>query len=32
VVGNDQVLSPWLDEALAQYATYLYYSGLRQSG
>jgi hypothetical protein len=25
VVGNDQVNSPWLDEALAQYATYLYY-------
>lgn len=25
VVGNDQVEEPWLDEALAQYATYLYY-------
>jgi hypothetical protein len=25
VVGNDQVNDPWLDEALAQYATYLYY-------
>lgn len=25
VVGNDQVNQPWLDEALAQYATYLYY-------
>ena len=25
VVGNDQVNAPWLDEALAQYATYLYY-------
>ncbi|MEW5961004.1 MAG: M1 family metallopeptidase, partial [Chloroflexota bacterium] len=26
VVGNDQVDEPWLDEALAQYATLLYYS------
>ena len=25
VVGNDQVNQPWLDEAMAQYATYLYY-------
>lgn len=25
VVGNDQVNHPWLDEALAQYSTYLYY-------
>jgi aminopeptidase N len=25
VVGNDQINEPWLDEALAQYATYLYY-------
>jgi aminopeptidase N len=25
IVGNDQVEQPWLDEALAQYATYLYY-------
>ena len=25
LVGNDQVQEPWLDEALAQYATYLYY-------
>ncbi len=25
VVGNDQVNAPWLDEALAQYSTYLYY-------
>ncbi len=25
VVGNDQVNDPWLDEALAQYSTYLYY-------
>jgi virginiamycin B lyase len=25
VVGNDQVDEPWLDEALAQYATLLYY-------
>ena len=24
-IGNDQVKEPWLDEALAQYATYLYY-------
>ncbi len=26
IVGNDQVDEPWLDEALAQYATYLYYA------
>ncbi len=26
VVGNDQVDEPWLDEALAQYATWLYYA------
>ncbi len=26
VVGNDQVDEPWLDEALAQYATLLYYA------
>jgi aminopeptidase N len=25
VVGNDQVNAPWLDEALAQYSTYLYF-------
>ncbi len=25
VVGNDQVDEPWLDEAVVQYATYLYY-------
>lgn len=25
MVGNDQLDEPWLDEALAQYATYLYY-------
>jgi aminopeptidase N len=25
VVGNDQVDDPWLDEAVVQYATYLYY-------
>ena len=25
VVGNDQLNNPWLDEALAQYGTYLYY-------
>lgn len=25
VVGNDQLDEPWLDEALAQYATWLYY-------
>jgi len=24
-VGNDQLLEPWLDEALTQYATWLYY-------
>ncbi len=24
-VGSDQLLEPWLDEALAQYATWLYY-------
>jgi aminopeptidase N len=26
VIGNDQVDEPWLDEALAQYATLLYFS------
>jgi hypothetical protein len=26
VVGSDQVLEPWLDEALAQYLTYLYFA------
>ncbi len=25
VVGNDQLHDPWLDEALAQYSTYLYF-------
>jgi aminopeptidase N len=25
VVGNDQIDDPWLDEAVVQYATYLYY-------
>jgi transcriptional regulator with XRE-family HTH domain len=25
LVGNDQVTEPWLDEALAQYSSYLYY-------
>lgn len=25
LVGNDQVDQPWLDEAMAQYSTYLYY-------
>ena len=25
VVGNDQLNDPWLDEALAQYSTYLYF-------
>lgn len=25
LIGNDQVDEPWLDEALAQYATWLYY-------
>ncbi len=24
IVGNDQVLHPWLDESLSQYSTYLY--------
>jgi len=28
VVGNDQLDEPWLDEALAQYATMLYYRDL----
>ncbi|MCX6031064.1 MAG: M1 family metallopeptidase [Chloroflexi bacterium] len=28
VVGNDQVNAPWLDESLAQYATYLYFRGV----
>ncbi len=26
IIGNDQVDEPWLDEALAQYATILYYA------
>ncbi len=25
LVGNDQVIEPWLDEALAEYSSYLYY-------
>jgi aminopeptidase N len=29
VVGNDQIDEPWLDEALAQYATLLYYRDVR---
>jgi hypothetical protein len=29
IVGNDQVDEPWLDEALAQYATGLYYADVR---
>ena len=29
VVGNDQVDEPWLDEALAQYATGLYYEDVQ---
>jgi aminopeptidase N len=28
VIGNDQLDEPWLDEALAQYATLLYYQDL----
>ncbi len=28
LVGNDQTRHPWLDEALAQYSTALYYGGL----
>ena len=28
VVGNDQINDPWLDEALAQYSTALYYRGV----
>ena len=31
-VGNDQVGEPWLDEALAQYATWLYYLDVRGRG
>jgi aminopeptidase N len=32
VVGNDQVDEPWLDEALAQYLTWLYYLDARGEG
>lgn len=32
VVGNDQVDEPWLDEALAQYATLLYYLDVHGGG
>ena len=28
IVGNDQLLEPWLDEAMAQYVTGLYYEDL----
>ncbi len=31
-VGNDQIDEPWLDEALAQYATALYYLDVRGEG
>jgi hypothetical protein len=31
LVGNDQVDEPWLDEALAQYSTLLYYEEVRGS-
>lgn len=31
VVGNDQVDEPWLDEALAQFATLIYYSDVHGS-
>ncbi|MDX1521367.1 MAG: M1 family aminopeptidase, partial [Anaerolineae bacterium] len=32
LVGNDQVDEPWLDEALAQFATLIYYSDVHGSG
>ena len=32
VIGNDQVDEPWLDEATAQYATFLYYNDVQDSG
>ena len=32
LIGNDQVDEPWLDEALAQYATYQFYRDERGAG
>ena len=32
LVGNDQVNEPWLDESLAQYATWQYYIDRFRSG
>jgi len=32
IVGNDQTREPWLDEALAQYCTYLYYEDTYRPG
>lgn len=32
MVGNDQVNSPWVDEALAQYSTLIYYQDLKGQG
>jgi len=32
IVGNDQTREPWLDEALAQYCTYLYYEDAYRPG
>lgn len=32
VVGNDQINAPWVDEALAQYSTLIYYEDVRNSG
>ena len=28
MVGDDQVNTPWLDEAMAQYSTYIYYQAV----
>lgn len=32
LIGNDQVNEPWLDEALAQYATLIYYNDIYGQG
>jgi aminopeptidase N len=32
MVGNDQIQEPWLDEAVTQYATYLYYLDMYGEG
>jgi len=32
IVGNDQIDEPWLDEALAQYCTFLYYEEIYGTG